>query len=107
MEEKRSRNCPSDFKDIFSSSTGGVIVKGIVFFGTPFKGSILADIFGPSTSLFSSRLKRLKRKDEQRMSMLRRFDELRLRPEHNIPLLIFYEKKPVKRLFFQHLVGLP
>ena len=106
MEGERSRNCPADIKDVFSSSAGSIVVKGIVFFGTPFRGSVLADYFGPFANLFSSRLKRLKRNDEQRTSMLLRFDELRLRPEHNIPLLIFYEKKPVRRFFFRRLVSL-
>ena len=106
MADHNSTHIPLDLKEAFCPARTGLLIKGIVFFGTPFKGSLLADLFGPLVSLFSSRIKRLQRKDEDRNTMLLQFDKLRIRASNNFPLLIFYEKKPLKKLMFTAMVSL-
>ena len=103
METDDRRETPLDFRETFTSPSG-VLVKGIVFFGTPFKGSFLADLTKPLAALLrrdTSLLSRLRREDKQIKAMLSRFDELRLRRENNIPLVIFHEKKPVSRFLLK------
>ena len=103
MMESDDRETPSEFKDIFTGSDG-IIVKGVIFFGTPFKGSFLADLTKPLATLLrrdTSFLSRLRREDKQIKQMLNRFDELRLQPEDNIPIRIFNERKPVKKILLK------
>ena len=103
MESDDHRETPSEFRDIFTSSDG-IVVKGVIFFGTPFKGSFLADLTKPLAALLrrdTSLLSRLRREDKQIKRMLNRFDELRSQPHNNIPIRIFNERKPVNRVFLK------
>ena len=107
---KHSRKSPEDFKTVFAPK-GRFLVKGITFFGTPFKGSMLANWVGDPLAKVLHRnrsfISPLKKKDAPIEAMLREFDTLRLRPQTSISLLIFYEKKPLKKFFFQSIVNTP
>ena len=84
---------------------GRCVVKGIVFFGTPFQGSKLADFV-----TYSERLVDFLEADKELLKSLRmNNDELneitgkikQIRQVHDIKILIYYESQPLplKNLF--------
>ncbi|KAB8616651.1 hypothetical protein FH972_025986 [Carpinus fangiana] len=91
-----------DFKKTFAPN-GSSLFKGVAFFGTPFKGSVLANVIGPVQSILGKRdaaFARLRQKDKITKSMLRAFGEFRMKEPSPLPLLPFYEEKPLfSRLF--------
>jgi hypothetical protein len=106
MQSSRSSTSPQDFREVFSPS-GKPLVRGIVFFGTPFKGSVIADLLGPFTTLLrynTSYLARLKRDDKYTKDMLLELEQLRSQPQNSFPLVIFFEKRPIKMLFMPVIV---
>jgi hypothetical protein len=101
--DRMSQNKPTgaslhELRDVFWSS-GEFIVKGITFFGTPFKGSILASLLAPiagAICMDNTHLARLQRNDKVVKGMLLRFDQLRKQDHVKIPLLLFWEKRSVR-----------
>jgi hypothetical protein len=75
----------------------------VAFFGTPFKGSIMATIFAPLVGaipfvgLSNNQLVRLKQEDRITKEMLQGFEELRTTRFDSFPLFIFWEEKKVIR----------
>ena len=95
------------FKDVFVTNNS-CVVKGITFFGTPFKGSAIANYVAPVATMLrldASQLARLRRNDREVKSMLYEFEKLRMMKETLIPLLIFWEKKGLRTLFFSTIVS--
>jgi hypothetical protein len=78
---------------------GKCIVKGIVFFGTPFQGSLLADyathaghlvkLLGADKTLLQS----LKMNNKELAQITGKFSQVR--ETHDIKLLIYFECKPL------------
>lgn len=90
------------------SRTGKCLVRGIVFFGTPFEGSWLANVFAPIIKLWqgdSSFVMSLRIKNHDVASIVSKFEDVRSKKDYEIPLTIFYEKKKLKKFIFQVLVS--
>ena len=88
------------------SNDGKFLIKGLSFFGTPFKGSILASVLAPigtilCLGLSNNQLMRLRQEDKRTKAMLLRFEELRKTNLNPLfPLFIFWEEKKVVRNIF-------
>jgi hypothetical protein len=96
------------------------VVKGITFFGTPFKGSVIANWVEPLVRhlplpLNPSFVRRLKEMRENSKATVNLTDEdvskivddfEALATRLNIPLLIFWEERPVRRMGFKIHVSL-
>jgi hypothetical protein len=110
LQSSESNHGPARFKN-FLNPSGSCIVKGIVFFGTPFRGSRIANWFEPLTRhlplpLNVSFIERLKIVNANRKATIKlRAEDVSAIVDHfvsltksfNIPLIIFWEEKRVRR----------
>lgn len=84
------------------SADGTFLVKGISFFGTPFKGSIIATILAPVIGMIpfiglsNNQMIQLRQEDKRMKAMLLHFEELRKKNlDPLFPLFIFWEETKV------------
>lgn len=119
LESRRPEQKPTRFQE-FLMPSGECVVKGITFFGTPFKGSLVANWVEPLVRhlpvplnlSFVERLKEMRENakaavnlvDEDVSKIVDDFEALATRL--NIPLLIFWEERPVRRMGFKVHVSL-
>lgn len=83
--------------------------KEIIFFGTPFGGSSVANQAKPVLTAARRNTRAIaglredrdrgpfRSENRERREMLTRFNQLRLLPVNDIPLIIFYEGKPMSK----------
>lgn len=85
-----------------NAPSGECVVKGIVFFSTPFQGSRLANLAGRLSFLLRvlpvnmSFIEHLRLKDATVDKIVSEFDDLSR--QMKLPLLIFYEQKKIRVL---------
>jgi hypothetical protein len=82
------------------STDGKLLIKGVSFFRTPFKGSIIASGLAPVRMVLgsSNQLIQLRQEDKSTKAMLLRFEELQKKElDPLFPLLIFWEENKVVR----------
>jgi hypothetical protein len=98
----------TDIQKAFSLS-GHSLIKGIIYFGTPFRGSRSANLGVKIAAalrlpLNNTHMMYLRVKDQD---VSRIMDDFEKRvDEFDIPLLIFYELRKTRVLFFKKLVSL-
>ena len=93
-----------DFQKVLCPS-GDCLVKGITFFGTPFRGSNLANLLDTISSFLRLPLNRahimsLGIRDEEITAIIDEFKDRVVKAQ--IPLLCFYERLPEKLGIFKH-----
>ncbi|KAK0730844.1 hypothetical protein B0H67DRAFT_528030 [Lasiosphaeris hirsuta] len=101
-EDPKRPGQQEDYKKIFFQD-GECLVKGIFFFGTPFAGSrlavflsVLVKVFGGNGELIDS----LKHKSDQLGDIVGKFNQILSHPETKIPILLAYEKHPMRGVGF-------
>jgi hypothetical protein len=98
----------TDIQKAFSPS-GHSLIKGIIYFGTPFRGSRSANLGVKIAAalrlpLNNTHMMYLRVKDQDVSRIMGDFEK-RV-DEFDIPLLIFYELRKTRVLFFKKLVSL-
>ncbi|GAB1311439.1 hypothetical protein MFIFM68171_01649 [Madurella fahalii] len=92
----------SHYRKVFFQK-GQCLVKGIIFFGTPFEGSKIANfahkfvkVLGGNDTLIDS----LRTKSDVLAELVGKFNQLRSHPETGFPIIIGYEKSPMFNIKF-------
>ncbi|KAK3363108.1 hypothetical protein B0T25DRAFT_526318 [Lasiosphaeria hispida] len=101
-EDSKRPGQQEGYKKVFFQD-GECLVKGIFFFGTPFAGSrlalvssVLVKVFGGNGELIDS----LKHKSDQLGDIVGKFNQILSHPETKIPILLSYEKHPMRGVGF-------
>ncbi|KAI9720499.1 MAG: hypothetical protein M1828_005670 [Chrysothrix sp. TS-e1954] len=97
MSSEKEHQCTKKLYQIFNHN-GKCLIEGAIFFGTPFKGSKIANLVSPfllGLGNQEAKFATLKTQHKQTKTMLLTFDKLR-RDQHT-KLLIFYETKLTRK----------
>lgn len=108
MESNNEQLQVNEFRKAFSDK-GESLIKGIVFFGTPFRGSRSANVgvkiaTGLKFPLNKTHVMYLRVKDKDVATLVNEFDKRT--GELDIPLLIFYELEKTQFYLFREKVKL-